>query len=102
MHKIKATHTAINKIKELDIKSKSEITNKINTLAIAPGRGLRLKGPLSDYSLMQAMAGKYSIIYKEIANREIIIYCILSMQDENDQKEIYALLKKLVDLKLID
>lgn len=101
MHKIKATHTAINRIKELDAKSRTEITAKINTLAIAPGRGIRLKGPLSDYSSMPVMDGKYSIIYKDTANKEIIIYCIITNTGD-EQKEIYSLLKKMVKLKLID
>ncbi len=98
MHNIRITPQAIWQLKNLDSRTRRQVAAKIDDLRIEPEkRGKALQGSLAGFRSIRAAGQRYRIVYI-VKNREIIVLIIaVGIRKEGDKKDIYALMKKLVN-----
>lgn len=102
-YKIQLTETAFNALQRLDIKTRKQIVNKIDDLQFEPmKRGKPLSANLRGYRSIRAAGQRYRIIYKVLEDRVIVIIVAVGIRKEGDKKDIYSLLKKYIDLNLLE
>jgi mRNA interferase RelE/StbE len=102
MYKIKLTLIAVENIKRLDIHSRNQILNKIESLKEEPLLlGKPLKGSLKDFRSIRAAGQRYRIIYKVQKTEIIVIILAVGIRKEGDKKDIYELMKKYIKTGLL-
>lgn len=103
MYKIRITPQVKQQLKDLDIRTRNQIAAKIDNLRSEPEkRGKPLQGSLSGFRSIRAAGQRYCIIYL-IENREVVVLIVgVGIRKEGDKKDIYALMKKLVNSGLLE
>lgn len=85
-----------------DQRIRAKIGEKINGLEFEPEKqGKQLIGELSEYRSVRAARQRYRIIYSMNSKRKTVFIVAIGIRKEGDKKDIYALAKKLVNLKLL-
>jgi len=103
MYKIKLTLIASENIKKLDIHSRNQVLNKIESLKNEPLLlGKALKGSLKEFRSIRAAGQRYRIIYEVQKNDIIVIILAVGIRKEGDKKDIYELMKKYIKTGLLD
>jgi len=103
MYKIKLTKLAIEKLNELESKTRNQIINKIEALREEPNlRGKPLKGILKEYRSIRAAGQRYRIIYKVEEDKVIVIVINIGIRKDGDKKDIYELMKKYIKIGFLE
>ena len=103
MYKIKLTQLASENIIKLDIHSRNQVLNKIESLRDEPLLlGKQLKGSLKEFRSIRAAGQRYRIIYKVQKTDIIIIILAVGIRKEGDKKDIYELMKKYIKTGLLE
>jgi len=103
MYKIVITETAFEQLKSIEPRIRKQIQNKIEILKNDPGkRGKSLRGLLSEYRSIRAAGQRYRIIYKIEKENIIVIVVALGIRKDGDKKDIYTLMKKLINSGLLE
>lgn len=102
MYSVKLTRLAAEKLRQIEVKARTQIVNKIEDLKEAPLLpGKPLKGSLSDYRSIRAAEQRYRIIYTVEAARIVVIVVAVGIRKSGDKKDIYELMKKYVRIGLL-
>jgi len=98
LHNIRITLEAKQQLKNLDSRTRRQVAAKIDNLQFEPDkRGKALQGSLSGFRSIRAAGQRYRIVYI-VENREVIVLVVaVGIRKEGDKKDIYALMKKLVN-----
>ena len=103
MYKIKLTKLAIEKLNEIDSKTRNQVINKIEVLKEEPSiRGKPLKGILKEYRSIRAAGQRYRIIYKVEEDKILVIVINIGIRKDGDKKDIYELMKKYIRIGLLE
>lgn len=103
MYRIKLTQIAAEHIRNIDSRTKKQILNKIESLKEDPLLlGKPLKGPLKEFRSVRAAGQRFRIIYKVQEADIIVIIVAVGIRKEGDKKDIYELMKKLINIGLIE
>jgi mRNA interferase RelE/StbE len=91
MYKIKLTRIASENLLKVDIKTRTQIINKIELLKEEPLLlGKALKGPLKELRSIRAAGQRYRIIYKIDKEEIIVIIIAVGIRKEGDKRDIYG------------
>jgi mRNA interferase RelE/StbE len=103
LHRICITPQVKRQLKVLDSRTRAQIAAKIDLLRDEPEkRGKALQGSLAGFRSMRAAGQRYRIIYL-VENREVVVLVIgIGIRKEGDRKDIYSLMKKLVNSGLLE
>jgi len=103
LYRIQLTQTASKFLKTVDIKTQTQIIDKIENLKRNPEKqGKPLKGNLLGYFSLRAAGQRYGIIYEIQKSKLFVMVIAIGIRKEGDKKDIYRLLKKYLKLGLID
>lgn len=76
---------------------------RIDGLARDPDRqGKPLTGELAGLRSLRAAGQRYRILYRVEAERVVVLVLAVGIRKQGDKKDVYALAKKLVRLRLLD
>lgn len=103
MYRVKLTKIAAENLRKIDLKTRDQILNMIETLRdepLLPGKPLR--GPLKEYRSIRAAGQRYRIIYKVEKREVFIIVVAVGIRKDGDKKDIYALMQKYVKIGLLE
>ena len=97
------TQTAQRMLEEIsDRRIRERIAERIDALKENPGQiGKPLVGDLATYRSLRAAGQRYRIIYRIEKQRVIVFVVALGIRKQGDKRDIYALAKKLLKLRLI-
>lgn len=97
------TQTAQRMLEEIsDRRIRERIAERIDALKENPGQiGKPLVGELATYRSLRAAGQRYRIIYRIEKQRVIVFVVALGIRKQGDKRDIYALAKKLLKLRLI-
>jgi len=85
-----------------DRRIRERIAERIDALKENPGQiGKPLVGDLATYRSLRAAGQRYRIIYRIEKQRVIVFVVALGIRKQGDKRDIYALAKKLLKLRLI-
>ncbi len=103
MYRIKLTKTAADLLSKIDKGSQKQIINKIEELKDEPlKKGKALKGNLFEFRSIRAAGQRYRIVF-QVKNEELIVIVVaVGIRKDGDKKDIYNLLKKFVNLGIIE
>ena len=103
MYKVRITPQAKRQLKELDSRTPKQVAAKIDTLRTEPEKyGKPLRGSLSGFYAVRTAGQRYRIIYL-IEDQEVVVLIVgVGIRKEGDKKDIYALMKKLVNYGFLD
>jgi mRNA interferase RelE/StbE len=103
MYKIKLTRIASENLLKVDIKTRTQIINKIELLKEEPLLlGKALKGPLKELRSIRAAGQRYRIIYKIDKEEIIVIIIAVGIRKVGDKRDIYELMKKYIKTGLLN
>ena len=86
-----------------DGRIRGKVGDVIDRLRQEPEKqGKTLLGELAGYRSVRAVGQRYRIIYKVEKSREIIIVVAVGLRKEGAKKDIYALARKLLRLRLTE
>ena len=103
MYTIKLTKLAIEKLNEIESKTRNQIINKIEVLREESNlRGKPLKGILKEYRSIRAAGQRYRIIYKVEEKEVLVIVINIGIRKDGDKKDIYELMKKYIKIGLLE
>lgn len=86
-----------------DRRVREKIRDAIDRLAEEPEKqGKPLIDDLAGYRSLRAVGQRYRIIYKVENDRVVVIVVALGIRKEGSRKDIYALAKKLISLRLVE
>ena len=103
LYKIRITPQAKQQLLDLDTRTRKQIAAKIDDLQIEPEkRGKPLQGSLAGFRSIRAAGQRYRIIYI-VENQEVTVLVVgVGIRKEGDRKDIYMLMKKLVNSGLLE
>jgi mRNA interferase RelE/StbE len=95
---------AVKMLKDIaDRRVREKIRDVIDRLVEEPGKqGKPLIDDLAGYRSIRAVGQRYRIIYKVENDRVLVVVVALGIRKEGSKKDIYALAKKLIRLRLVD
>lgn len=101
---IVVTPLALRQIKQVfDKRVREKIADVIDHLAVDPEKqGKPLTAELSGFRSIRAVGQRYRIIYKIHKEQVVVIVVAAGLRKEGDKKDIYALARKLIRLKLLE
>ncbi|MDC7232865.1 MAG: type II toxin-antitoxin system RelE/ParE family toxin [Spirochaetales bacterium] len=103
MYKIKLTETAADSLRSFDAGTRNKIISRIEELKESPLQlGKSLSGPLKEYRTIRAAGQRYRIIYKVLEREVVVVVINVGIRKEGDKKDIYSLMKKLLNTGLLD
>jgi len=103
MYKIKLTKLAIEKLNDIESKTRNQIINKIEVLKEELNlRGKPLKGILKEYRSIRAAGQRYRIIYKVEEDEVLVIVINIGIRKDGDKKDIYELMKKYIKIGFLE
>lgn len=103
MYKIKLTEIAAENLKRIDMITRNQIINKIETISREPLLiGKALKGFLKEYRSVRAVGQRYRIIYRVFETEIVVVIVGLGIRKDGDKKDIYELMKRYIRIGLID
>jgi len=102
-YKLQFTETCLTLLEKIaDKRIQSVILGRIEGLSIDPEKqGKPLVKELAGYRSMHT-SGRYRVIFKIEKNHNVVYIVAVGIRKEGDQKDIYKLAKKLLNLGLID
>ena len=94
--------TAITNLTEIqDRRVQEQIRDRIDGLKQDPEKqGKALTGELKGYRSLRAVGQRYRILYRVERSRVWVVIVALGLRKEGDKKDVYALAKKLIQLRL--
>lgn len=101
---IELTATAANMLADIaDRRVQQKIKERIDQLAREPEKqGKALTDDLTGYRSLRAAGQRYRIIYK-IQDEKVIVFVVaVGIRREGSKRDIYALAKKLIRLRLLE
>ncbi len=103
-YRIFVTPVALKMLEDIaDRRIRGKIGEVIDRLADEPEKqGKPLIDDLASYRSIRAVGQRYRIIYKVEKDRVIVVVVALGIRKEGSKKDIYALAKKLIALRLIE
>ena len=85
-----------------DRRIQEKIRDRIDGLAHEPEKqGKPLTGELLGYRSLRAVGQRYRIIYRVERAKILVVIVTLGLRKEGDKRDVYALAKKLLRLRLI-
>lgn len=101
-YEIILTDEAITYLRTLDVKTKTAIARKIDTLRESPDkRGKALTGNLARFRSLHA-AGRYRIVYEVKSETVTVIVFSIGIRKEGSKIDVYETLKKMLKLKILE
>ena len=101
MYKIKLTKLAIEKLNDIESKTRNQIINKIEVLKEEPNlRGKPLKGILKEYRSIRAAGQRYRIIYKVEEDEVLVI--VINIGIRKDGKLVIAVAEHVYKRNIAD
>lgn len=99
---IEWTPTAFRSLADIsDKRAQRKVFERAQLLAIEPeSQGKALVGPLSGCRSVRAVGQRYRIVYRVERSRVTVMVLAVGLRKSGDNKDIYALAKKLVRLGL--
>ena len=87
----------------LDRRVRRQIVDRIDALSTDPEKqGKALLGELAGYRCLRAAGQRYRIIYR-VDRQEIVVAVVaVGIRRQADQRDVYALARRLVRLGLLD
>lgn len=80
-----------------------QIVQRIDRLGDDPEKqGKPLLGELSDYRSVRAAGQRYRVIYRIQDTSVIVVIVAVGIRKEGDTKDIYKLVRKMIQLNLIE
>jgi mRNA interferase RelE/StbE len=102
MYRLKLTAIAADNLKAIDSGTRGQILAKMEALQREPNLlGKALKGPLKEFRSLRAAGQRYRIIYKVVQDEIIVVVVAVGLRKEGDKKDIYELMKKLINTGLL-
>ncbi len=103
-YRIFVTPVALTMLKDIsDRRIRGKISEVIDRLAEEPEKqGKPLIDDLAGYRSIRAVGQRYRIIYKVEKERVVVVVVALGIRKEGNKRDIYALAKKLIALRLIE
>ena len=101
---IELTATAANMLATIaDRRIQRKIKERIDQLARDPEKqGKALTDDLTGYRSLRAVGQRYRIIYKVQDKRVVVFVVAVGIRHEGSRRDIYALAKKLIRLRLLE
>jgi mRNA interferase RelE/StbE len=85
-----------------DRRVREKIGERIDGLSSEPEKqGKPLTEELAGYRSLRAVGQRYRILYQVDRNKGLVLIVALGIRKAGDRKDIYALAKKLIRLKLL-
>lgn len=85
-----------------DRRIQEKIRDRIDGLAREPEKqGKPLTGELLGYRSLRAVGQRYRIIYRVEREKVVVLIVTLGLRKAGDKRDVYALAKKLLRLRLI-
>jgi len=103
MYSIRLTELATQMIKSVEATARSQIIRKIEQLKDEPTlMGKPLLGPLQGFRTVRAAGQRYRIVYRVEDTEIVVIVVAIGIRKAGDKKDIYELMKKLVNTGIIE
>ncbi|WP_018526209.1 MULTISPECIES: type II toxin-antitoxin system RelE family toxin [Alkalispirochaeta] len=103
MYKIKLTELATQMIKSVEATARTQIIRKIEQLKEEPAlMGKPLLGPLKGFRTVRAAGQRYRIVYRVEDTQVVVIVVAVGIRKSGDKKDIYELMKKLVNTGIVE
>lgn len=101
---IEITPVALETLKGMkDRRIARQIAQRIDRLGDDPEKqGKPLLGELSGYRSVRAAGQRYRVIYKTKDTSVIVVIVAIGIRKEGDKKDIYKLVRKMIQLNLIE
>jgi mRNA interferase RelE/StbE len=98
-YQVQLTKLALSMIAEIqDLREQKGITDRLKKLKTDPSiQGKALTGDLKGYHSVRAVGQRYRIVYKVVQERVLVIVVGVGRRKEGDKKDIYKLMKKLLE-----
>jgi mRNA interferase RelE/StbE len=98
-YQVELTKLALSMIAEIqDLREKKGIIDRLKKLESDPLiQGKALTGDLKGYHSVRAVSQRYRIVYKVVKERVLVIVVGVGRRKEGDKKDIYTLMKKLLE-----
>ena len=102
-YEIQLTHQARKMLGEIrDRRVQQKIAERIDALVQEPEKqGKGLIGNLSSYRSAHAV-GRYRIIYRADLGQVIVLVVAIGVRKEGDKRDVYTLVRRLIDLGLVE
>lgn len=85
-----------------DRRIQEKIRDRIDGLTHDPDKqGKPLTGELAGYRSLRAVGQRYRVIYRVERQRIVVLVVALGLRKEGDRRDVYALAKKLLRLRLL-
>ena len=103
VYRVRLTPTAKEMLEAIgDRRVQEKIRDRIDALAREPEKqGKPLIGELAGYRSLRAVGQRYRIIYRVRRSDVEVLVLALGMRKEGDRRDIYALARKLLRLRLL-
>jgi mRNA interferase RelE/StbE len=98
-YQVELTKLATSMIAEIqDLREQKGIIDRLKKLENDPlMQGKALTGDLKGYHSLRAVGQRYRIVYKVVQERVLVIVVGVGRRKEGDKKDIYTLMKKLLE-----
>ena len=104
IYQIRLAPSAFRLLRDIaDRRVQSKLKEAIDGLAETPEQqGKALTGDLGGYRSLRAVGQRYRIIYRVDASKALVLIVALGIRKEGSKKDIYALARKLLRLRLVE
>lgn len=104
IYRISIAPSALSHLRSIkDRRVRQLIAERIDALASDPDKqGKPLIGSLSGYRSIRAIGQRYRIIYRVDNNEVQVLVVAVGPRRQDDRKDVYQLLRRLIRLRLID
>lgn len=86
-----------------DRRIRAKLVERIDALQTSPEQqGKALLGELAGYRSLRAVGQRYRILYRVLAEEVQVLIVAVGLRQEGSHRDIYALAKKLVRLRLLE
>ena len=104
IYQIRLAPSAFRLLRDIaDRRVQSKLQEAIDGLAEEPAKqGKALTGDLGGYRSLRAVGQRYRIIYRVDASKALVLIVALGIRKEGSKKDIYALARKLLRLRLVE
>jgi mRNA interferase RelE/StbE len=104
IHQIRLAPSAFQCLKDIaDRRVQAKLQEAIDGLAEEPAKqGKALIGELVGYRSLRVIGQRYRIIYRVDTNNALILIVTLGIRKAGNKKDVYALARKLLRLRLVE
>ncbi len=104
IYQIRLAPSAFQLLRDIaDRRVQVKLQEAIDGLKKEPAKqGKALTGDLGGYRSLRAVGQRYRIIYRVDASKALVLIVALGIRKEGSKKDIYALARKLLRLRLVE